>query len=410
MDYGSKKGFLPPLIQKRWGEALLILVGILAAYRVQLDSTPGHYRMAVSAAKALWNGETAYGIPWIGNLFLYSPSCAMFFYGPFAVLPEKWGLLAFTATSALMYYWGALRFGTALIGRDRLNLLWVIMLSHFYSGLVAHKTEIFSTGLFLLGCTWIIEGRRRYLSAFLLSMLANWKLQPLPALGLVSLVLLILKKDKGWWIACAVSFAFWAALPFGFQSFDYMAAAYARWLGSLSEYSGAQFDFYDNLFAFLRNNFGILMSYHQARTVSAVAGLLIAALVAGWAYLHKFRPAHDSRRELGEAILLAVAAGFAFTTLFSPLQQINAYILFSPTILIAVKHFHESRTRVEKTTWAILLSVTWIILSIAYSELIPTAPREVIRHSVVRAAGVSLLTAAVLLKAFLNQPRARVRI
>ncbi len=381
---------MPPL-KKSLGEVLMAIALVGALIRTQLDEVPGHYRMFVGAAEALWRNERAYDVPWVGNLFFYSPGCAMFFFGPLSLLPERLGLFIYLALSAAVFWIGLVRFSRLLLPRDRMNLLWVLLFTHFFSGLVAHKVELFSAGIFFLACEAWVRGRGGFLAGFLMGAIATWKLQPIPALGLACLAAVPYRRD--WmklWAGVASGLAVSLALPFAFLPLSYGVQEHQAWLASLNRYSSESYDSYDNLFALAKNTFGIAISFEASKRITLAAAALAAGLMIAW--LRKF--ARDpSRFTLGLAVALAI--GYGYTTLLSPLQQVSAYTLFAPVFLLAA-YFRESSEGRTRKLWTAGIIATFFVLSISYSGLMPTDLRSWARGTPLRPVACLFLLVATL--------------
>lgn len=372
-----------------WGEAFAGLGILLALVRVATEYPPGHYRMFIGASQALWTGGTAYGVPFLGNLFFFSPSCALFFYGPLTWLPEGLGVFLYTAFSAALFVYGAQRLGRQFTSRPARQWFWFLMASQLYSSLAAHKPEVSNTGLLLLSAAWLIEGRRWGWAAFFLAMIGNFKLQPFPAVVLLALVVLVLRPRRWKWIGgLGASVGFWFALPGLFRPWEYLREQHRLWFSSLRAYSAECFHFYDNVFAFVLNNFGWKMSFETSQHISTSLGAACAAVLVGTCvYIYR----GDSRTGFARAILLALVLGTTYTVLVSPLQQISAYVLLAP-LFLALAAARETNPK----RWTPFLIILFLFWSVAYSGLVPLPVREVIRHAVVRvpataAAGIAVV-------------------
>jgi hypothetical protein len=177
----------------------------------------------------------------------------------------------------------------------------------------------------------------------------------------------------------ALGLVFWVALPFAFLPSAYLVGAYRDWLSALSRHSAVSFTSFDNLFAFAANNFGIVPDYGTAQLVALGFAALLGARVL-WAARN---PAPAAAVDLW-----ALALGCGYTTLFSPLQQTNAYIIFVPVFIAALP-----RARADRR-WAWLLAFVWLAMTFGYSDLVPAATRGIVRHAVIRSAAAALLVTA----------------
>jgi hypothetical protein len=71
--------------------------------------------------------------------------------------------------------------------------------TQIFGTILASKLELMMTGLLLLSAAILLESRRHWcwlmLSAVTLSMILNWKFQPLPSAGLLTLLWVISRRD-----------------------------------------------------------------------------------------------------------------------------------------------------------------------------------------------------------------------
>jgi hypothetical protein len=239
----------------------------------------------------------------------------------------------------------------------------------------------------LLSAAWLIEGRKLGWAAFFLAMIGNFKLQPLPAVALMGLVVLLLRPSHWKWLAGLVgSLVFWFAIPWALRPWDHLKQQHQLWLSSLRDYSASTFDFYDNFFAFIGNNFGLKMSFDASRTISMTFAAACAGALAFWCYR-----ARDRKSAFEGGVFMALILGTTYTVLVSPLQQISAYVLLAPLFLALAYQ----RGRSPKA-WTPFVWVLFFFWSIIYSGLIPDPPRNILRHAVLRVpATVAALSAIV---------------
>lgn len=388
---GFKKWVAKKVGPLGWGKIFFLFSFFLVLIRLLREETPGHFRMAYQAGIALWQGQPAYGVPFLGNLYFYSPACGMFLYAPFGLLPEKLGLMAFSLLSGVLFFVGFDRLARIYLGPRSIQWAWAVSAPYFFSSMAAHKTETISTGLVLLASAWMIEARRSNIwSALFFGATGNWKLQSLPPGGLLSIQRFLTFRDWKWPLGLAASFGFFTFLPFAFRPWDEMAAAYRKWNETLSGYSRANFDFYDNFFSFLGNNFGLKMAFEISQIISAVAALVLAAVVAAYGFRSREKKVYP---------LLALSLGYAFTMIFSPLQQVNAYLPATPLLIASIAAAVSVPVRQRRRRFA-FLAVCFFLLIFAYSELIPEPLRGHFRHAVLRVPAMLGLLGFVIWDAF----------
>lgn len=378
-------------LRSRLGGGIFALAGAAGLWRALAEDTHGHYRMFMGAAGNLWAGAQAYDVPYLGNLYFYSPTCALYFFGPLSRLPETAGLALYLLLSIAVFATGGWILARTFLSRPQLQCLAFLIAPHFYAAIAAHKLELLVCGLAFWATAWLVQGRRLVASALLYAVAVNFKLQPLPAAALMSLVLLMTRdRRRSWMIYGGVFLALLSALPYLARPAAEITRAYGQWSESLNRYSRQSFDFYDNVFAFLANDFGLHLSYGQAQALGALCAAVLAAGLA-------FRV----RRGRNAGLIIGLGFGFAYTTLFSPLQQINATLLFAPVYALAlalrgrVAGRDAEASRRSATRWSAAIATTWAVLALGYSDLIPQTLRPLLRHAAIRPLACLLLTVAV---------------
>lgn len=359
-----------------------------------LQPIPGHYRMFITAAHHLWIGQPGYGVPFAGNLFFYSPAFALVFFGPLSLLPEKLGLFIYLILSLILLIYGIIRFTRLFEPSSKMNFFWILLAQPLFSALGVHKPEIMIVGLILLCAGWTIEGKRPILSALILGMVSNWKIQPLPAVALLMTYRALKLRDFRFPFWVVFSFLFWFVLPFILRPWSLMVQANQAWRSSLEAYSRASYIEFDNIYSFLQNSCGVSLNYFSAQILS-----LGGAVLTGVFYIAWFMKRTLSLEVTKQATLLALAAGLAYTVIFSPLQQVQAYILLTPlyfTLCLTAKR----SSRRESYFWWGLIVCTFLIMSFAYSDLIPLELRYRLRHGTIRSGMAALLAITLWVRVF----------
>lgn len=389
-----------------FGISLVSGVVVLAVIQALQASVPGHYRIFVEAAHNLWIGKPAYGVPLVGNLFFYSPSYALVFFGPLSLLPEKLGLLIYLVFSASLFIYAVSRFARCFISSGKMNFYWLLLAQPLFSSLGAHKPEVMIVGLLFLAASWMMEGRRWVWASFFLAAVCNWKIQPFPAVALLAIHRVLKFRDFQFPIVLFGFLGFWFALPFAIQPVSLMAQAYQVWWVTLGEFSRISYIEFDNIYSFLQNFCGISLSYFQAQILSISAAILTGVGFIFWCGFSGLqKDSIQASESQYSGVLLALAAGLSYTAIFSPLQQVQAYILLAPLYfalwLIASKPHAVGIRETSKTRfWWGLLIFTFIVMSFAYSDLVPIDVRNVIRHWTIRSGLALILTVALWIKVF----------
>jgi hypothetical protein len=245
-----------------------------------------------------------------------------------------------------------------------------------------------------------MRGERRVLTALLLGMILNWKPQPLPTVAMLALVLLRVRRDWRTPAAIGASLAGWYALPFLFKPWGYLLEIHATYARELPRFVERAWPDFENFFAFLSHTLGAAFTYTQIQLISATAGLTLACGLLVALQLHRAQP-QDAR--LRHGVLLASALGAAFISAFSPLGQNNALILFAPLLLAAFLTFDRATGR-ARTAWRAALIATWLVMTVAYSDLIPHGWSEAMRHLILKPAWCLALGLGVLLSHARTRP------
>lgn len=381
-----------PIIKKFWnfflqkGSFWLFLgVGCLGVFRVLHQKIPGHYRIFTGAAHALWNETSPHGTDFrtgVGYWF-YSPSCGMFIFGPFSLLPEKLGLFLYTTFSWVVFVVGAVFFLGALQKMSfqkawkspALGLFWIAVLPQMLTALVTSKLEVMTVGLVFLSLAWLGTGQWVGWAAFILAMVLNWKLQVLPLLGLLAVFSLLQKWGTVFWSFFLLSSLFWWGVPFLFMPQDLVLSIYSDWYRTLSEFTNEAWAGFDHLYLFLHRGLGFDLLLAQYEGVSLLFGSLSAAVLWFWSGTRKSGSELVWRKGLG----LVAALGMGFVVIFSPLSQNNGGILFAPVFLLGIYCWEHASIKWKNLLWGSLVGV-WLIMAFGYSDVIPLSLKQELRN------------------------------
>jgi hypothetical protein len=388
--------------RSHWGILILSLFSLLSLVRLLRQSVPGHYRVFTGAGRALWHGQNPYGTDFgthVGYYF-YSPTCALTVFGPLSTLPEKLGIVVFMVLSWLIFVWGAKNFWRSFVGERSPGMLqwfWAAITAQMVGGVLASKLEIAIAGILLGTIAWLKEsapelGRRGIAAAILLAAILNWKFQPVPVVGLLSLAWIIVWRDWKLPTAIAVALGGWYLLPYAFYSRDFLSGIHATWHSTFSKFVAESVLNFENIFAFLHNAFGIPLSFFATQITSGLVGVALACYVGLLA-----RRSGSSR--FGEPVLAATALGTMFMTVFSPLGQNNALILYAPLLLCAFIRLEAARGR---RYWSWLIGVSVAAMTLLYSDLVPVPLRDEFRHLSLKPLACLFLGLAVALESYRN--------
>ncbi len=299
----------------------------------------------------------------------------MLFFSWFAWMPERIGQFVYLLVSLSILFLGTRAFLQALLtslgwdfwkSRYR-NWVCLLVSSELIGSILTTKLELLMVGVTLYAFSLLLTGRRPLLAGLCMGLLLNWKFQPLPIIGLVTLGLGFINRKT------AIRFALGVVavvillmpLPFPFQSWDATIKIHSAWKESLSAFIERDWLAFHHLFTFLNHGLGIEVPYRIAQGISAGAGLALAAGLAVWL---QGVPRADKAR-LQKILLIALTMGCGFIVCLSPLSQSNAYIWYAPMVLVFA--WAAERTGARPGWVGLVLGMTFILVSILYSDLCP---------------------------------------
>ncbi len=384
---------LRKIVSQKWGLIFFSIMSLFSLARLLHQTAPGHYRVFTRAALKLWAQQNAYGSDLgtgVGYWF-YSPTCGMLFFGPFALLPEPVGLALYMMLSWAMLTWGIKRFLKSLapfkISARTENWFWFALTSQMVGAILASKVEIFMVGGLLLSCAWLLEGRRLQAGIFL-SLLLNWKFQPLPSLLLLTLVVVFLRKDWKFPLTLILGWIGWSLLPLLYLGKTLFLEIHSTWSSTFSSFVHEGWKDFENLFAFMQNSLDLSLTYQDTQILSVLFGVGCAAVLSFWLHHHKSQADYA----LKGGTLLALALGSTFICIFSPLGQNNALILFTPLLIAGFFSFDSAKGTLREV-WRLALLCLWAVMTLPYSDLVPMQERVMLRHFVVKPPGILLFSA-----------------
>lgn len=352
-------------VSKRWGTLLLAVVALFSLRRLLIEPISAHYLLFTRAGQALWHASPVYGSDHgtgIG-LWLYSPFCGMFFFGPFSLLPDVVGMTAYVLVSLALFVAGAELLSRSLrVTPVMREIFYALCSAPMLSAVVTTKLEIAMTGILMAAAALLVEGRLEWLAGLSLAVIANWKLQPAPTILLLLLVLWRSGRAKSFAFGLAAGLVLAVGVPYLFLPTSYLMHEEALWRSTLAGFTRVSLFNFENVFCFLKFSLGIETPWVVAQAVSAAAGLAFAACL--W----------PLAKQRARGILLACAWGSAFSMAFSPLGQNNGMILAAPLLLwFSEIAFAQLTCPRERVFWISVIAITLIV---PYSDLVPPATRD----------------------------------
>ena len=407
-----------------WGVTAFLMVSVVGGARSVAGSGLGHFRIFTSAARALWHGMDAYGTDFgtgVG-LWFYSPACGMVVFGPLSLLPEPLGLALYLFISWVAFVWGANKLWKSFGATRVPDLFWLLVAVQMMTSLLAAKLEILMMGLLMWACAEVIRTARARLRAgsdetarlgwepaAVLGALLNWKFQPLPTVGLLTIVWMLrpaegeprdleaaaqglIQEDEiarrfRFPVAVAFNCLLWFAAPVLWFGLKPALGMLMHWKSTLQPFLEASYLNFDNIFAFLRAAFGISVTYDGAQKISIAVGLVMAVAVTMRLRFSRW----DARWSIVDSAAMAMSLGAVYTVVLSPLSQNNAHVLLAPLFMCAMITWRRlDGDRLGQWVHGLSLGLLVVALDFAYSDLIPADLRTTLRGLAIKPAAVAL--------------------
>ncbi len=372
-------------LQKHFGHLTLAVSIAFAAVRILQEGSVGHAWTFALAAHHLWSSQSPYGLSLFTNFFFYSPFCGLFLYGPLILVPHLVGVFAHLAVGLAVFLSGLHRLSRHYLSQQSFQFLLVLIAPQLYSALFAFKTEIWIMGILFWALAWMIEGRFLMMAAFLITMVTQWKLQTTPILALLTLAA-VLRLNPRWLIAVAVSGIVLFFGPALFLGWNANLFYHQEWSRTLQIFVSQAFYSFDNLYSFFRNFVGWEITFPQASALSTGCGALLAGLT--WVMIRR-RPQWNLNSS--EFILWVLVLGSFSAVSFSPLAQINAYLLFAPVWIATLYLLEREQDQTQQTILFSICTVTVLFMFFGYSDLVPAPWHDRIRHWTLRPVFCDLL-------------------
>ncbi len=397
-------------IRKNWGLTACALLSLLALIKLLLQKVPGHFRVFSGAGNAIWHLQDPYANDFgthVGYYF-YSPACALMVFGPISVLPEKLGMVIYMGASWAVFVLGAMKFYQAFgraanIDSKYRHFFWMAVAAQLFSGILASKLEVMIAGILLLSISLLFT--RPWLAATLLAMILNWKFQPLPVAGLALLSWILIQRDIKLPATFAAALGGWYLLPYLFIPAQTLAQFQVTWMTSFTNFLQDSVLNFENIFAFVNHATGLSISLSAIQVVTGVSGVALALFTGLWLLRELGQEGVIGKGEIRDrllhgGLLLSAALGSMFMTVFSPLGQNNAMILYAPLLLAGFVCLESAESKASRYRWIAVLGIAWAIMTLSYSDLLPRGLRDQLRQLSVKPLACLMLGIAVALEAW----------
>jgi hypothetical protein len=317
----------------RWDRlALTVWVVVMGVICVRAFGWPyvhSLYPIYSTAARNWQAGEDVYAKQKdLADLYRYSPTAAVLF-NPLSQLPDNLGGLLWRLLNVGVYFWGVAWWCKAVVpggssfSRQQWALLWLLMLPLSLESLNNGQINPLIVGLTLGAVAAVAEGRWN-LAAVCAALTGLLKIYPL-AVGL--LLVLVYPRKFGPRFAAALTVGL--ALPFLFQSFDYVVQEYATWFQLLGGDDRSKWPLRiapQDLWLLLRvTHLPVSKEAYLVVRVALAAGL--AALCFAW----RWRGSDD--RQL---LTILSTQACCWMILCGPNSEPCTYILLAPVLAWAV--------------------------------------------------------------------------
>lgn len=384
-------------VKENWGYLVFLLISLTSFVTLMSRPVGGHYAIFVGGAESVLAGVNPYGNDYGTQLgeYWYSLNCALSFFSFFQLFPPFWGLLIYMLSSWLIFLFGMKSLGAtvekclgqSLISVPYRNLFWLFLTSEMTGAILASKIEVLMLGMLFFALKFFIDGRM-WVAGVVFGYLIEWKFQPLPILGLATIVALMvhgIKPSIQLVLTSAASFFAAFLLPVMWLGLEktllYQSVLQERLLSFMKrDWIGFQ-----HVYTFLSRNLGMEVSFESAQIISMAVGVSFA--IATFVYCRGLRKLNIDKGLYGG--IFAWALGSAFIVLFSPMSQSNGYILHSSLVFGTAFSIWQMGNQ-NKKVFGVLL-IAYFLISIAYSDLTPKGLRLYLYHHAYKPLGVLLL-------------------
>ncbi len=360
---------------KTWGFWVAMLSIAITFVVISQKPPVGHYVSFTQPAVELWKGSDPYGINFPGGHghFHYSPSCALFFFGLFAFLPPLAGYLLYMAAEIALWVYALARLLRALKAQSLFdtakmpwpNLFWLMFSSEAVGAILTQKMEIMIVALAFLSLALLLEGGKRFWAGALLGVGIAFNFQPLPIAGLAALVGAIALRD---WrlpagvLTSAVGVTAASVAVLGWDLFQKVAHT---WYTTTEEFTSHSWLAFHHVWHAVQYFTGAAPPFYAAMRIGAGVGASLAIFIVWW--VSATRLPKSLRAKYGW--VAAFGMGSAFSVLFFPLSQSNAYAVYAP--LIPAVWIFSRFLKLPQWAFGSVALVAYFITSISYSDLVP---------------------------------------
>jgi hypothetical protein len=385
---------------KTWGFWVAMLSIAITFIVISQKPPVGHYVSFTQPAVELWKGANPYGINYPGGHghFHYSPSCALFFFGLFAFLPPLVGYLLYMAAEIALWVYALARLLRALKAQSLFdtakmpwpNLFWLMFSSEVVGSILTQKMEIMIVALAFLSLALLLEGGKNFWAGALLGVGIAFNFQPLPIAGLAALVGAVALRDWRFPAGVLTSAAGVTAASVAVLGWDFYQTVARTWYFSTEEFTSQSWLAFHHIWHPVRYFTGSVPSFYAAMRAGAGVGISLAVFLVWW--LNATRLPRNLRSKYGW--VAAFGMGSAFSVLFFPLSQSNAYAVYAP-LIPAVWIFSRF---LNLPQWALgsIAITAYFITSITYSDLVPRPVYRFCFDSGLKPLGVLILLGVLL--------------
>jgi hypothetical protein len=230
------------------------------------------------------------------------------------------------------------------------------------------RLELLTLAVSLFAAHLIIRRRNLFWAYFLLAMMCNFKLQSLPAVGLLMVYELVRERDLRCLFYFVAALIFWFALPFAVRPASFVVECYGAWLHFLNGMVSESWLSFQHVFRFYDKVTGLEPSWLWGRRLSALAGVLAAL----WIERLSLGRLHPDRSQLA---IWCVGLGGVYISAFSPASQSAAYVLYVPVLALAFNLAQNASSVFLRKAYLIATYAGWALVSLSYSDLNPKAWR-----------------------------------
>ena len=380
-------------LKKSWGFSfflVLMSVGFVQVVLRALRGVSSHdYDIFRASALLLLGGQSPYGISYPAGEYLYSPAAGILYYLPISLLPYSISLVVIYFFLFLFFVGVSKKFYSdqKLLSQFGLNVFFVLIAFEALGSLQNAKIELFIAGTYL----WLVlEAQTACFSSCLtrfLAALSQFKLQPLSSVGLLLTALnkVTFKKFSYNFLLTFVILFFLPGFYFGFEQ---VWSLHAEWLNKSSHFIRETFETRSHLWVFFKNILNLNFSYSLTQQIT----LLWAAVFFLYCLYKRFFCQEAER----DRVLRALALGGVFSLIFSPAAQSSAFVMLAPLYLAYLKFGFSSGSELFKTTfqkqlWILGLVLSFVFVSLLYSDLAPSFMRSYARENALKSLGASIL-------------------